>query len=76
MKVNRKSLVLYVIRILELVLTGAAGGGGLQSALSLCVPLLLLLCTAPPIGRAVPFGWRISTAITVLSVGWAAATTT
>lgn len=26
MKVNRKSLVLYVIRILELVLTGAAGG--------------------------------------------------
>lgn len=26
MKVNWKSLVLYVIRILELVLTGAAGG--------------------------------------------------
>lgn len=26
MKVNWKSLVLYVIRILELILTGAAGG--------------------------------------------------
>lgn len=26
MKINWKSIVLYVIRILELVLTGAAGG--------------------------------------------------
>ena len=30
MKVNWKSIVLYVIRVIELVLTGAAGGAASQ----------------------------------------------
>ena len=32
MKINWKNVILYVIRIIELLLTGAAGGGAISNA--------------------------------------------
>ena len=53
-KTNWKSVLLYIIRIVELVITGAAGGA--TSSWIGCEPSRRVSCIALPIGRAALYG--------------------
>ena len=65
MKKNWKNVLLYIVRIIELLITGAAGGA-LGSG---------LWCTALPTRRAVPCERRTLTATIVHWAGSAVVTT-
>lgn len=69
-KTNWKSVLLYIIRIVELVITGAAGGAA--SGWIGWEPSRWLSCIALPIGRAALYGWWTSTICIALSAGKAA----